>query len=406
MTSKKTTMAWNEPEDKGSPDPWGKKNGIPELESWLKKIQDKLSSGDEGGTQPPSVANSAIWAIVIAVFFLLIYLFAGFYIVDPQEEGVVLLFGKYQQTVGPGPHWVARMIQSESVVNVQEIQDYSYQANMLTKDENIVDVAVAVQFRIAKPEDYLFNVNSPTISLQQATASALRQVIGNTNLDDILTSGREQVSEEVRVQIVQILEKYKTGIEITQVALQPAKAPDAVKDAFDDAIKAQEDEQRYVNQAQAYRMQVIPQANGEQQRILSNANAYKQQVVLNARGETARYLALLPEYQLNPEITRERLYIGALQNVFTNSTKVFIDQRQGNSTLMYLPLDNILAKANRALVKVTENINESASPSNTNASLTPSSDATSAANGQAGDNFSGYGKSPANPYSFLNEGNQ
>jgi membrane protease subunit HflK len=251
-------------------------------------------------------------------------------------------------------------------------------------------------------------VNNPTVSLQQATASALRQVIGNTNLDEILTSGREQVSEDVKIQLIQILKKYQTGIEITQVALQPAKAPDAVKEAFDDAIKAQEDEQRYINQAEAYRMQVIPQASGEKQRVLSDANAYQQQVVLNAKGETARYLALLPEYQQNPDVTRERLYLGALQNVFTNSTKVFVDQKQGNNTLMYLPLDRLFAKSGRTVVNATDAAPPASNPTTDDAQSAAAvqSNQTLSASNQAGDNFSGYGRESSNPYGFLNEGNR
>ena len=270
---------------------------------------------------------------------------------------------------------------------------------MLTRDENIVDVAVAVQYRIKNPENYLFNVENPLISLQQATASSLRQVIGNTNLDDILTSGREKVSQDVKEQLVEILDKYQTGLEITEVALQPAKAPDAVKDAFDDAIKAQEDEQRYINQAQAYKMQVIPQANGKKQRILADARAYKEQVVLNANGETARYLALLPEYQAHPVVTRERLYLSALQNIFTNSTKIFVDQKQGNNTLMYLPIDKLLSNSqvNTRLSQIPLALNAQQAQADTRNNTQTTK--------KTADNFSGYGSNQStNSYDFLNEG--
>lgn len=399
-------MAWNEPGKKGDDNsPWSGKDAIPGLDGWLKKIQDKISGGSPGGDDKRS-----FWfmALAVAIFIVVIYIISGIYIVEPQEEGVVLQFGKYKETVMPGPHWVPRFINSAIVLDTQGIQNYSYKANMLTKDENIVDVAVAVQYRINNPENYLFNANNPIISLQQATASSLRQVIGHTNLDNILTSGREQVSQDVRKQLIRILGSYKTGIEITEVALQPAKAPEAVKDAFDDAIKAQEDEQRYINQAQAYRMQVIPQANGNKQRILANANAYKQQVVLNSQGETARYLALLPQYLQNPEVTRERLYLGALQNVFTRSTKIFVDQRQGNNTLMYLPLDKLVsavgtsktnASSNNAVGQVplavpTQNTTSSGSIVQTSSGSSSQS------------NFTGYGASGTTAYNFLSEGEQ
>lgn len=346
MKSKKYQMAWNEPKNSGNKNPWGNGGDMPDLEAWLKKIQSKISNTKLNEPGEPD-KNIFRWVIIGIILIVIIYIISGFYIVEPQEEAVVLQFGKYHKTVMPGPHWIPRFISSAIVINVQGIQNYSYHANMLTKDENIVDVSIAVQYRIRKPEAYLFNVNNPIISLQQATASALRQVIGNTPLDSILTSGRAEISAAVKAQLINLLTRYQTGIEVTQVALQPAKAPEAVKDAFDDAIKAQEDEERYINQAQAYRMQVIPEANGQQDRILANADAYKKQVVLNAQGETARYLALLPQYLQNPVVTRERLYLGALQTVMSHTTKIYIDQNKGNSTLFYLPIDKLLAEKDK-----------------------------------------------------------
>ena len=208
------------------------------------------------------------------------------------------------------------------------------------------------------------------------------------------------MSQDVKTQLVKILEKYHTGIEITEVALQPAKAPDAVKDAFDDAIKAQEDEQRYINQAQAYKMQVIPQANGKKQRILADARAYKEQVVLNSQGETARYLALLPEYQAHPKVTRERLYLSALQNIFTHTTKVFVDQKQGNNTLMYLPLDRLLSKASAKM-----GVNQVPLSLNAQAQEAEQASGIQTIATKKSDDLSGYGlNQTTNPYSFLNEG--
>ena len=215
---------------------------------------------------------------------------------------------------------------------------------MLTKDENIVSVAVAVQYRISNARDFLFSATNPIESLQQATASALRQTIGHTNLDKVLTTGRDQIRQEVQTQITKILTRYNTGLLITDVAIQPAKAPDEVKEAFDDAIKAQEDEQRFENQAEAYAMQVEPIAKGQTQRLIADAKAYQQQVVLNAKADVTRFLAILPEYTKAPDVTRKRLYIESVENVLQNTSKVLIDSHSSNN-MFYLPLDKIVQKS-------------------------------------------------------------
>lgn len=344
-------MAWNEPGDnKNDKDPWtgkSRQNGPPDLEALLRKVHKTLLQfiSPKGKGTPPEteqkpfkLGNTGI--TTIAVLVVLAWALWGIFIVDPAEKAVILQFGKYSETVGPGPHWIPRGIDSSYVVNEQQISNYSYSAEMLTKDQNIVSVAVAVQYRIGDARSFLFNAVNPEESLRQATASALRQVIGRTNLVQVLTSGREEIRQQVQNQLTSTLDKYQTGLLITDVAIQPAKAPDEVKEAFDDAIKAQEDEQRYENQAQAYAMQVIPTAKGQAQRLLADANGYQQQIVLKARAETAPFLALLPQYQNSPVITRERLYLGTLQTVLTNSTKIFLDTN--NNNLVYLPLDKLV----------------------------------------------------------------
>lgn len=394
-------MAWNEPGKKGDDNnAWKQKTNTPDLEALIKKLQNKwLGSGEGSGnglnTKP------AVPIILVVGLIILFYIISGVFVVQPAEKAVILQFGKYHETVGSGPHWIPRIIDSATKVNVQMIQTYAYDSDMLTKDENIVNVAVAVQYRISNPENYLFNAVSPIMSLQQATASALRQVIGNTNLDEVLTSGRDAVSANVTRQLEAILNKYQIGLKITQVALQPAKAPDAIKDAFDDAIKAQEDELRYKNQAEAYRMQIIPNANGAKQRILADSQAYKQQVVLNAQGETARYLGLLPSYQQSPQVTRERLYLGAMQNVLSQTTKIFVDQPQGSNTIMYLPLDQILNKQKSGQVMaatVPYNTDQSPSTEENEVPLINSQE-------KAITGFS-YGTTSNNPYGFATKGGQ
>lgn len=346
-------MPWTEPGKKPQNDKRDEQ-GPPNLDDAIRQLGEKMSaifggkkkSGSSGGGQSSNdsfhVSRFAIIAGVIVL--VLIWALSGIYIVAPAEQAVVLQFGKYQSTVGPGPHWIPRFIRSEITVNTQRINNYPYESQMLTKDQNIVDVAVAVQYRIGNIRDYLFNVANAPLSLQQATASALRQVIGNTNLDDVLTSGRAVVREDVLVQLDKILSIYKTGIVVSDVALQPARAPEQVKDAFDDAIKAQEDEQRYVNQAQAYARGVVPIAEGQAKRTMQEADAYQQQVVLNARANTARYLAVLPIYRQSPAVTRSRMYLDTMENVLGIASKIFVDTGDGNHNLLYLPFDKLLSQ--------------------------------------------------------------
>lgn len=350
-------MAWNEPGDsKNDKDPWTgkpKQDGPPDLEAILRNLRKKLNqllnknTGDKGDSSsspsPSKLGNVGISTILVLV--VLAWILWGIFIVNPAEQAVILRFGKYVGTVGPGPHWIPRLFESAYSINEQRISTYSYSAEMLTKDQNIVSVAVAVQYRINNARDYLFNVVNPNESLQQATASALRQVIGQTNLEQVLTSGREQIRQEIQNQLTGIIAKYQTGLIITDIAMQPAKAPDEVKSAFDDAIKAQEDEQRFENQAQAYAMQVIPIAKGQAQGLIAEAKGYQQQVVLRAQAETAPFLALLPQYQKYPLITRERMYLETIQQVLSNSSKILVDVNTNN--MFYLPLDQLLHQQNK-----------------------------------------------------------
>lgn len=360
-------MPWNEPgsgNNNDQKDPWTGKpkqnGGPPDLEALLRQFKKKLDAflsnkKTTGQTEPsekkPPFKFGRNRIITVLLFLVAIWFLWGIFIVGPAEQAVVLRFGKYVETVGPGPHWIFRGIEDAYTVNEQRIATYSYDSEMLTKDENIVSVAVAVQYRINSARDYLFNVTKPAESLHQATASALRQVIGGTNLDQVLTSGREQIRKQVQDQTTSILAKYQTGLLITDVAIQPARAPDEVKEAFDDAIKAQEDEQRFENQAQAYAMQVVPIAQGQAQRLSAEAKAYQQQVVLHAQAETAPFLALLPEYQKAPAVTRERLYLETLQKVFADTSKVLVDTTGNN--MFYLPLDKLMNPSEKTTPTLT-----------------------------------------------------
>ena len=344
-------MGWNEPDngpDKRR-DPWGGKSQPPDLDEALKRLHAKLKKMLLGGKSPenaPSTSSGGgagtggLLATMFGLVVFILWALSGIFSVNPAEQAAILRFGKYVETVGPGPHWIPRFIATKVVFNVDRVSDYSYSAQMLTKDENLVSVSLVVQYRIRDLEAYLFNVTDPLESLHQATSSALRQVVGTTTLDEIITEGREAWGSNVQDSLIKILDKYKTGIVIVNVSPQPARAPENVQDAFDDAIKAQEDEKRFKEQAYAYKARVVPIAEGNATRIMEEAQAYAQQVVLGAQGDVAGFLALLPQYVQSPEVTSERMYIDTMQQVLTKSSKVLIDAKAGN--VLYLPLGELM----------------------------------------------------------------
>jgi modulator of FtsH protease HflK len=358
---------WNIQRKEGNgQDPWTGKprpQKPPELEEIFRNFSRRLiallmpmkGTANTGGRGTPEHKHMVVIIFgFIATLLFLIWLLMGLFIVGPAEKAVILRFGRYVSMVGPGPHWIPRFIESSETVNIQKVSTYSYESQMLTKDANIVSVALAIQYRVIDPKEFFYNIVAPRESLQQATASALRQVIGRTSLDSVLTLGRDQVRQEVRVELESILARYHAGLLITDVALQSAKAPEEVKEAFDDAIKAQEDEQKIENQAQAYAMQVEPTAKGQAQRLLADAQAYKQQVVLQAKGETAQYMAMLPQYQAAPTITRTRLYMDAMQSVFQHTRKVLVNIA-GSNNVFYIPLDKMMNRENSSEVSASNN---------------------------------------------------
>ena len=280
-------MPWN-PSDQNK-DPWGRdknkpQGGPPDLDAVFRQFKNKLQAafGSKRGSPSPTSSNSGSPAGLpvfisglIIVALLIIWALSGIYIVSPADRGVVLRFGQYVRTVGPGPHWIPRFIESEKIVNVQRVSNFAYTSEMLTKDENIVSVTITVPYRIADAKNYLFNVVDPDASLEQATASALRQVVGHSTLDQLLTTGRQLVRDQVATQLRQIIESYHSGLMVTDVTLQSIKPPDPVTDAFDDVIKAREDQQSYINKADAYAKQVSAVADGQIARIMQEAEAYQ-----------------------------------------------------------------------------------------------------------------------------------
>ncbi len=340
-------MAWNEPGGGSNKprDPWGGGDqGPPDLDEALKKLQDKLGGlfgGRKGGGSGSSSGGvPGAMLVVIAVGALLVWGLMGFYQVDQQERAVVLRFGKYLETVQPGLQWNPPLIDEVIKVNTTKVRAVSFREIMLTRDENIVEVKLSVQYVIDDPTSFVLKVLDPEISLQHATQSALRHVAGGTSMDMVLTGGRAQIAVEVNQRLQEYLDLYQTGIRVSKVTVDDSRPPSQVQAAFDDVIKAREDEERLKNEAQAYANGIVPEARGGAQRVLEEAMAYKEQVLANAEGEAERFNKLLAEYLKAPEVTRERLYLDALQNVLSNTNKVMVDVEGGNN-MIYLPLDKL-----------------------------------------------------------------
>ncbi len=341
-------MAWNEPgKGNGDKDPWGNRNdqnGPPDLDDMLKKLWGQISGG--GKKRPGSTAKSqspftkfTLYAALIVI--AVIYTGYGFYTVDEKERAVILRFGAYHATVGAGLHWAPPFIDQPIKVDISSIQRTSVDATMLTKDENIVIVRLGVQYRIENPEDYLFNVTSPEDTITEATESALRQVVGNSVMDQIITTGREQIKAETLTQLQETMEPYATGLQISQLTLEEATPPSQVKAAFDDAIKAREDEERQINTAQTYENRVVPVAEGNAARTIEAARAYEQSIIAQANGDVAKFNKLLPEYNAAPEVTRQRLYLETMERLYSKVNKVLIDVDGGNN-MIYLPIDQLM----------------------------------------------------------------
>lgn len=338
-------MAWNEPGG-GDKDPWGSRGdqGPPDLDEAFKKLQAQLASifggGRGGGTGGGSGVNAGMLGLVLAVAAVAYGLF-GLYQLDEQERGVVFRFGAAKDDiVPPGLHWNPPIIDVVRKVNVTRVNSKKHQALMLTEDENIVDVSLTVQYVVNDPLKYLVRVRDPENSLDHAVESALRHVVGSSIMDDVITAGRAAIAAEVEDRLQTYLDNYGTGILVSKVNIDESAPPNQVRDAFNDVQKAKEDEQRVINEANAYAESIIPEARGEAQKQIEQANAYRDQVVARAEGEAQRFEKLLGEYQLAKEVTRDRLYIDAMESVLSRSSKIMIDVEGGNN-LMYLPLDRL-----------------------------------------------------------------
>ena len=329
-------MAWNEP---GNKDPWGRNKNNSSLDGvfkdFKKTIDDLLGSGS---SVPPSPKKSVgiLSAIILTIYFL-----SGIYIVNDGERGVVLQFGSFNEITMPGPHWIPRFIQSVEIVDVSKIRSVQQKAVMLTEDENIVSISFAIQYDIKDASDFIFNLREPDITVSQAGESAIREVMGQNTMDFIITEGRTKVAEDTKGLLQNVLDTYGAGVNVQSLNILEAQPPEQVQDAFSDAIKAREDEQRYINEAEAYRNEIIPLARGQAKQMLEQAIAYKVKLINAAEGEASRFTQLYSEYKKAPAVTKERLYLEAVESVLSNSSKVMIDVEGGNN-MMYLPLDQLI----------------------------------------------------------------
>ena len=355
-------MAWNTPGGSGDKDkdPWGQRrksgSGSPDLDQIVRNIQQKLS--DMFGGRPGGGRAYGIGLILAAIVGL--WLLSGVYIVQQGERAVILRFGAKNDVTLAGLHWrLPYPIESVEKVNVEKVStiEVGYRSNvrggkskvpkealMLTGDENIIDIEFAVQYKVKDAGEFLFNVRDPEVTISQATESAVREVVGKNTLDFALTEGRDQMSVSARELLQQILDRYKTGIEVVTVETQKAQPPEEVKTAFDDAVKAREDEQRLKNEAEADANDIIPRARGAAARLLQEADGYKAGTIARAEGDARRFSSILKEYVQAPAVTRERLYIEAMEQMLSNTTKIYVDQKGGNN-LLYLPLDKLVPRS-------------------------------------------------------------
>ena len=361
--------------DKQNENGWGARDNKnqeqspPDIEEVFNNLLKKLGGGNKKGgsnNTSPNIPSFNLGKIlpIAAVIGGIIWGASGFYTIKEAERGVTLRFGEFHSIVQPGLNWKPTFIDKVIPVNVEQVRELKTQGAMLTKDENMVKVEMTVQYRVQNPEKYLFSVSNADNSLGQATDSALRYVIGHMTMNDVLTTGRAVVREDTWKALNDIIKPYDMGLEVIDVNFQSARPPEEVKDAFDDAIKAQEDEQRYIREAEAYAREKEPIARGDAQRIVEEATAYKDRVVLDAQGEVERLQRLLPEFKAAPDLLKERLYIQTMEKVMANTPKVMLDANNGNN-LTVLPLEQLMGKKAAKPVTTTSESAVSSAPVST-----------------------------------------
>jgi membrane protease subunit HflK len=343
-------------------------DGPPDLDELWRNFNQKLSGwlgGGRGGSGGGSgggfgggdgFKGLGVGAGFIAAVVGLLWLGSGVFIVQEGQAGVVLQFGSHKYTTGPGIQFrLPYPVQAHEIVNISQIRtlEVGYrntirakqpkESLMLTDDENIIDIQVAVQYKLKDASDYLFSNRSPDEAVLQVAETAIREVVGRSKMDDVLYDKREQVGQDIAANIQQILDRYKVGIQISSVSVQNAQPPEQVQAAFDDAVKANQDKERLKSEGDAYYNDVVPKAKGAADRLVEEANGYRERVVVSAEGDASRFKAILVEYNKAPAVTRDRLYLETMQQVMSNVTKVMTDSRQ-NSQLLYLPLDKLISQ--------------------------------------------------------------
>jgi len=358
-------MAWNDPD-------WGKKNnsGPPDLDEMWRKFNQKLSSmfggkGPSSGGGMPSSGQAFGGLGIVVALAVVVWLGSGFYIVNAGERGVVLRFGKYVETTEPGPRWhMPYPIENVEVVNMEQVRtiEVGYrntvkskvlkESLMLTDDENIIDIQFAVQYTLKDPKAYLFNNRHPDDAVMQTAETAIREIVGKSKMDFVLYEGRAEVAAKSAKLMQEILDRYQTGIAISKVTMQNAQPPEQVQAAFDDAVKAGQDRERQKNEGQAYANDVVPRARGAASRLLQESDGYKQRVIANAEGDASRFKQVVAEYNKAPGVTRDRLYLDAMQQIYSSTSKVLVDQK-GSNSMLYLPLDKLIQQSASSTYEAT-----------------------------------------------------
>ncbi len=348
----------------------GGNQGPPDLEELWRDFNRRLSGifgnkggggsdGGDGSSRRPSISPQQFGGGVgiILALVAVVWLASGFYIVDASQRGVVLQFGAYKETTEPGLRWrLPWPVQAHEIVNLTGVRtvEIGYrgseknkvpkEALMLTDDENIVSVQFAVQYLLKDPQAYLFKNRHPDDSVMQAAETAIREVVGKSKMDFVLYEGRDQIAANTQKLIQDILDRYDTGIQVRSVSMQGTQPPEQVQAAFDDAVKAGQDRERQKNEGQAYANDVIPKARGTASRLMEEANGYKQRMIATADGDASRFKQILVEYNKAPEVTRSRMYLDTMQQVYANTSKVMVDAK-GGGNLLYLPLDKLMQAA-------------------------------------------------------------
>jgi len=349
-------MAWGDDDNKSN-DPWRPRGdqGPADLDAIVKDLQRRLSGffggrkrGRGDGAEPPGPNVGAGVLSFAAVILIGLWAATGFYIVDEAERALVLRFGKHVDTTQPGLRWhLPWPLETRLAINTEEVVTWPYQGSMLTRDENIVIINLVIQYRRSDPETFLFSLRDPEETLQDVTASAIRETVGKNDLDYILTEGRLDIASRTLDLLQSTLDSYRTGITVYELNLQEAQFPEEVQASVQDVVKAREDRARAILEAETYRNQLLPTARGQAVRQTEDAEAYRSQVVANAEGESNRFSQILTEYQRAPEVTRERIYVETLEAILANATKILVDTEGGNN-LLYLPLDQLIQQRDGA----------------------------------------------------------